>query len=173
MDQHTEGKWLIHGTNAARTISCKAWNSPVEYPSREYKHDIKKSEGNMLNSICQDNVKGWKHPGSCVFNNIILYYDICVSLQPTVSSDTFISPEIYHHFHNILISRTPALHFAGVITCYYLRSHSKIQNLFFIQALSNWDQNTTTCAKTWPFPRLRKQTYIGTMNCEQFPDLLA
>ena len=34
-DQHTEGKWLIHGTKRHKAISCKAWNSPVEYPSRE------------------------------------------------------------------------------------------------------------------------------------------
>ena len=39
-DQHTWGKWLIHGPKTARTIRCKAWNSPVEYPKREGKHDI-------------------------------------------------------------------------------------------------------------------------------------
>ena len=78
VDQHTGGKWLIDGTNAARKISFKAWNTPVEHPSREYKHDVKKSEGNMLNPICQENVKRRKHPGSCIFYNIILYYDICV-----------------------------------------------------------------------------------------------
>ena len=32
LDKHTEGKWLIHDTNAARTISFKAWNFPAEYP---------------------------------------------------------------------------------------------------------------------------------------------
>ena len=37
VDQHTGGKWIIHAPNAARTISCKAWNSPVENPSRECK----------------------------------------------------------------------------------------------------------------------------------------
>ena len=30
------------------TVSCKAWNSPVEYQS---KHDAKESEGNMLDPI--------------------------------------------------------------------------------------------------------------------------
>ena len=35
----------------ARTISCNAWNSPVEYNSREYKHDIKESKGNMFNQV--------------------------------------------------------------------------------------------------------------------------
>ena len=34
-----------------RTISCKAQNSHVEYPSREYEYDIKESEGNMFNLI--------------------------------------------------------------------------------------------------------------------------
>ena len=29
LDQQTGGKWLIHGTNTARTISCKAWNTPL------------------------------------------------------------------------------------------------------------------------------------------------
>ena len=53
--------------NATRTISCKAWNSPVEYPSRECKHDIKGSKGNMLNPIFNENVQGQKHPGSCAF----------------------------------------------------------------------------------------------------------
>ena len=48
--------------------SCKAWNSPVEYPSRECKHEIKGSECNMLNPIFKDeNVQGQKHPGSCAF----------------------------------------------------------------------------------------------------------
>ena len=32
--QHTGGQWLIHDLNNARAISFKAWNSPVEYPSR-------------------------------------------------------------------------------------------------------------------------------------------
>ena len=53
--------------NAARTISCKTWNSPVEYPSRECKHAIKESKGNMFNPIFKENVQGQKHPGSCAF----------------------------------------------------------------------------------------------------------
>ena len=53
--------------NATRTISCKAWNSPVEYRSRECKHGIKESEGNMFNPIFKENVQGQKHPGSCEF----------------------------------------------------------------------------------------------------------
>ena len=50
LDQHTESKWLIHGTNRH-----KAWNSPVEYPSREYKLDINESKGKC--SI-KENVQG-------------------------------------------------------------------------------------------------------------------
>ena len=38
VDQHTGGKWLIHGTK--QKFSCQAWNSPGEYNSRECKHDI-------------------------------------------------------------------------------------------------------------------------------------
>ena len=37
--------------NTARTISCKAGNSPVEYPSIESKHDTKESEGNVSNPM--------------------------------------------------------------------------------------------------------------------------
>ena len=66
VDQHTGGKWLIHGTKVARTISCKAWSSPVEYPSRECKHGIKESKGNMFNPIFKKNVQGRKHPGGVV-----------------------------------------------------------------------------------------------------------
>ena len=66
VDQHTGGKWLIHGTKHL-TISCKALNSPVEYPSRESKHDIKTSVCNMFNPMFKGNVQEQKHPGSCVF----------------------------------------------------------------------------------------------------------
>ena len=48
MDQHTGGNWLIHGTK--RRI-YKAWNPPVKYPSRECKHNIKESEGNIKEGV--------------------------------------------------------------------------------------------------------------------------
>ena len=35
----------------ARTISCNAWNSHVEYTSRESKDDIKKSKDNIFNQV--------------------------------------------------------------------------------------------------------------------------
>ena len=38
--------WLT-APNTAKTISCQAWNSLVEYPNWDYKFDIKESDGNM------------------------------------------------------------------------------------------------------------------------------
>ena len=68
VDQHRGGKWLIHGTITPQgQWSCKAWYSPVEFPSRECNHDIKESKGNMSNPIFKENVQGRKHPGSCAF----------------------------------------------------------------------------------------------------------
>ena len=67
-DQHTGGKWLIHGTGCHKDNQLHlAWNSPVEFPSRECKHAIKESEGNMFNPVFKENVQGRKHPGSCAF----------------------------------------------------------------------------------------------------------
>ena len=64
VDQHAGGKWLIHDTtNVARTISCKAWDSPAEYPSWVTRCDIKGSDGTMLNPIFWKKVQGQKHPG--------------------------------------------------------------------------------------------------------------
>ena len=48
--------------STTRTISCKAWNYPVEYSRRETKHDIKESWGNMSHPIFKGKVQGWKHP---------------------------------------------------------------------------------------------------------------
>ena len=47
--------------NNARTISCIAWKSPLEY-----KHDIKDSQDNMFYPIFKGNIQGQKHPGRCV-----------------------------------------------------------------------------------------------------------
>ena len=41
VDHHTGSKWLIHGTKSNKDNYLKGWNSPVEYPSREYEHFIK------------------------------------------------------------------------------------------------------------------------------------
>ena len=39
--QRARGEWLILGTKHHKVISGEAWNSAVEYLSREIKHDIK------------------------------------------------------------------------------------------------------------------------------------
>ena len=49
--------------NAARTISCKAWNSPPEYPSWVARCDIKGSVSTVLNPMFSKKVLGQKHPG--------------------------------------------------------------------------------------------------------------
>ena len=69
VDQHTGGKWLIHGPNAARKISCKARNSHVEYPSRECKRDTKQSEGNTFNPMFKENAQGGNIQGVAHLQN--------------------------------------------------------------------------------------------------------
>ena len=49
--------------NAARTISCKAWNSPAEYPSWVARCDIKRSVSTVLKPIFSKKVQRQKHPG--------------------------------------------------------------------------------------------------------------
>ena len=61
VDQRAGGKWLIHDTK--RTISCKGWNSPAEYPSWVARCDIKGSVSTVLNPIFSKKVQGQKHPG--------------------------------------------------------------------------------------------------------------
>ena len=48
VDQHSGGKWLIHGTKRHRDNQLQSQEPPVEYPSREYKHYVKESKGNMF-----------------------------------------------------------------------------------------------------------------------------
>ena len=67
--------------NTTRTINCKVWTPPAEYPSRDYKHDIKESEGNMLNPICKGMSRGTKtQRGAQLQNQTYLvskaYYDL-------------------------------------------------------------------------------------------------
>ena len=47
--------------NAARTISCKAWNCPVECPSCVARCDIKGTDDTMWNSIFLKKVQGQKY----------------------------------------------------------------------------------------------------------------
>ena len=67
MDQHTWGKWLIYGTKRRKDNQLQSLELPVEYSSREWKHDIKGSKGNMFNPIFKENVAGRKHSESCAF----------------------------------------------------------------------------------------------------------
>ena len=67
LDKHTWGKWLIHGTKHRKHNQLQSPKLPVEYPSRECKHDIKESKRNMFNPIFKKNVQGQKHPRSCAF----------------------------------------------------------------------------------------------------------
>ena len=50
--------FISTASNTTRTINCKPRNSPVEYPIRESKHDMKASEGNMFNPLFKENVQG-------------------------------------------------------------------------------------------------------------------
>ena len=47
----------------ARTISCKAWNSPAEYPNWVARCYMKGSDGTMLNPIFWKKIQAQKHPG--------------------------------------------------------------------------------------------------------------
>ena len=67
VDQHIGGKWLVHGTNRHKDNQLQSLDSPVEYPSRECKYNIKESKGDMFNSIVKENVQRRKHPGNCAF----------------------------------------------------------------------------------------------------------
>ena len=59
---------------SARTISCKAWKSAVEYPSKESKPGVKESKGNMFNPIFKANVQR-KHPVRCALAETELFSD--------------------------------------------------------------------------------------------------
>ena len=63
VEQHAGGKRLIHDSIRRNTISCKAWNSPAEYPNWVARCDIKGSDSTMLNPIFWKKVQGQKHPG--------------------------------------------------------------------------------------------------------------
>ena len=89
--------------NTTRTISCKAWNSPVKYPSRESKHDIKKSEGYTFNPTLRDNVQAQKHPwGWAVAEPKLISFRKYSAKSNTNIMISFISQLIvcyYHKFH--------------------------------------------------------------------------
>ena len=51
MDEQSGGKWLSTISNTEMIVSCKAWNSPVEYLNKEYKFRIKESDENVFKTI--------------------------------------------------------------------------------------------------------------------------
>ena len=61
------GKWLIHGTKRHKDSQLQSLELPRRISSREYKDDIKYSEGNMFNPILKENVLERKHSGSFPF----------------------------------------------------------------------------------------------------------
>ena len=48
--------------NTVRTISFKAWNTPVEFHNWEYICEINESHGNIINPILRKKAPGRKHP---------------------------------------------------------------------------------------------------------------
>ena len=60
--------------NTARTLSCKAYNFPVEYLSRESKHDIKGSEGNMFNTNSKGTSRDKNVQGGAHLQNLTTLY---------------------------------------------------------------------------------------------------
>ena len=60
MDQHTGGKWLIHGIKHRKENRVQSLEPPppVDYPSKESKHDTKESERNLFSPIFKENVQG-------------------------------------------------------------------------------------------------------------------
>ena len=63
VDQRAGASGWSTTPSAARTISCKAWNSPAEYSSWVARCDIKGSDGTMLKPIFWKEVQGQKHSG--------------------------------------------------------------------------------------------------------------
>ena len=53
----------------------------VKYPSRESKHDIKESEGNMFNPIFKENIPWWRHQMETVSASLA----ICAGTSPVSS----------------------------------------------------------------------------------------
>ena len=58
VDQHTGGKWLIHGTKRHKDNQLQSLEPPVEYSSRECKHDIKESKRKHVQSNIQGECPG-------------------------------------------------------------------------------------------------------------------
>ena len=73
--------------NAARTISCKAWNSPAEYISWVARCDIKGSDGTVLNPMFWKKVRGKNIlGGERLQNTKYLVSNCCLKQIPKVTS---------------------------------------------------------------------------------------
>ena len=96
VDKYTGGKWF----NAARTTSCKAGNSPVEYHSWVSKCDLKSSDGAMWNSIFWQ-VQGQKDAARWD-NAKCLVPEYCLKQIPVVTSIPVLVnlSYIYIHIYN-------------------------------------------------------------------------
>ena len=84
----------------ARLMSCKAWNSPVEYPIWEYKkNDIKNTDGNMLNPISYKKVRGQKHSGRWAVSDARLPVSESLNLQFMMDSNGHKHPSNSRNYH--------------------------------------------------------------------------
>ena len=67
VDQHTGGKWLIHGTKRRKDNQLQS----LELPCRKSHKGIytwhKGVQRNMFNPIFKENIQGRRHPGSYAF----------------------------------------------------------------------------------------------------------
>ena len=100
MDQHTEGKWVIHGINCRKDNQLQTLELPVEYLSRECKLDIKASEGNMFNPKFKENVQGRKYPGNCAFAEQVLLCNRKLKRVVQKVQDGHENPSISHNYYD-------------------------------------------------------------------------
>ena len=82
------------------TISCKAWNSPVEYYSWECKHGIKESKRKHVQSNFQGECPGAETPtGFCICRTRITYVNEAKSIdQKVINSHK--NPSDSHNYHD-------------------------------------------------------------------------
>ena len=102
---------------AARTISCKAWNSPVKYPSW-----VARCDDTMLNPIFLKKVQGQKHPGKweiaeCKIPNVKMSFKTNTDghKHPSISifiteQDTIGETNENNKWHSTQEPRTPPKH---------------------------------------------------------------
>ena len=94
---------LIHCTKRHKDNLLLSLVLPhIIFTSRECKHDIKESEGNMFNPIFKENVHGRKHPGTCAFAEPeLLSYRKPTPIVPDVKDGH--KNHNYHRFRRLFI----------------------------------------------------------------------